>query len=64
LAKIVRCPKCGYAFSLSYSRALMCTGCHLSVMGNCGYAVCPNCGYEFPLSLSQVKERREKVRLA
>ena len=42
----VQCPKCGYAFSVSYSRAFACGGCYLASF-SCEYVKCPNCGYEF-----------------
>jgi DNA-directed RNA polymerase subunit RPC12/RpoP len=43
---IVRCPKCGYRFSVSYSRAFACSGCYMASF-KCDYVKCPNCGYEF-----------------
>lgn len=60
--KIVRCPKCGYEFSPSYSRAVACYNCSLSVLGDCGYLKCPRCGYEFPYkqNLYSIKKNAEK----
>jgi len=46
--RIVRCPKCGFAFDISYGRAFACSGCPSTVQ--CGYAKCPKCGNEFPLT--------------
>ena len=43
---LVRCPKCGYRFSVSYSRAFACSGCYMASF-KCDYVKCPNCGYEF-----------------
>lgn len=43
----LRCPRCGYVFDISYSRAFACAGCPAATLGNCGYARCPRCGYEF-----------------
>ncbi|MCD6444440.1 hypothetical protein J7L70_05510 [Candidatus Bathyarchaeota archaeon] len=50
MARLVKCPRCGRRFSLSYARLTSCSGCRYSVFGECGYVRCPNCGYEFPLS--------------
>ena len=46
--KLVKCPNCGYVFSIYYARAFSCTSCPLSVRG-CNYIKCPNCGHEFPI---------------
>ncbi|MGC9345549.1 MAG: hypothetical protein ACP5ER_01990 [Candidatus Bathyarchaeales archaeon] len=46
--RIIRCPKCGFAFDITYGRALACSGCPSSVQ--CKMAKCPKCGHEFPLS--------------
>ena len=53
----VTCPKCGFTFDTSYSRITACSGCELSVLGDCGYVKCPNCGYEF-----EYDETRRKIR--
>lgn len=45
---VVNCPKCRFAFDITYGRALACSGCPSSVQ--CGMAKCPKCGHEFPLS--------------
>ncbi|MDH7477538.1 MAG: hypothetical protein QHH17_04050 [Candidatus Bathyarchaeota archaeon] len=45
---MVKCPKCGFAFNITYGRAFACSGCPSSVQ--CGMAKCPKCGHEFPLS--------------
>jgi uncharacterized C2H2 Zn-finger protein len=44
---IIRCPKCGFTFDISYGRAFACGGCASVVQ--CGNAKCPKCGQEFPL---------------
>jgi uncharacterized C2H2 Zn-finger protein len=46
--RIIRCPKCGYEFDLSYARTFACGGCPSSAIG-CQYARCPRCGHEWPL---------------
>ncbi|MCC6042590.1 MAG: hypothetical protein LM598_03050 [Candidatus Verstraetearchaeota archaeon] len=46
--RIIRCPKCGYEFDLSYARTFACGGCPSSAIG-CQYARCPMCGHEWPL---------------
>lgn len=43
---LVKCPKCGYTFSITYSRAFACSGCSLASL-SCDYVKCPKCGYEF-----------------
>jgi len=47
--KLVKCPRCGFVFSLTYSRAVSCGGCSLAALGSCGYVRCPRCGHEFPV---------------
>jgi len=42
---IVRCPRCGFEFDVSYSRTFSCAGCPSMV--SCNYVKCPKCGYEF-----------------
>jgi len=44
---IIRCPKCGFTFDISYGRAFACGGCASVVQ--CGMAKCPKCKHEFPL---------------
>lgn len=44
--KIVKCPKCGYEFDISYSRVFTCGSCPRVV--SCEYIKCPKCGHEFP----------------
>jgi len=44
----ITCPKCGFTFDISYSRAVSCMGCPYATFGNCGYIRCPRCGHEFP----------------
>lgn len=44
---IVRCPKCGFTFDVSYGRTFACGGCPSIVQ--CGMAKCPKCKHEFPL---------------
>lgn len=45
--KILVCPKCGFRFDVSYSRAFACRGCPSLV--SCDYVKCPKCDYEFPV---------------
>ncbi|RLE49087.1 MAG: hypothetical protein DRJ31_05870 [Candidatus Methanomethylicota archaeon] len=45
-SKPIKCPVCGYEFSLVYSRAVACAGCQMSVYG-CNLVKCPRCGHEF-----------------
>jgi len=45
---VVECPRCGYRFSISYSRAFACSGCPTAAL-SCSYVKCPNCGHEFQL---------------
>ncbi|MGC8816908.1 MAG: hypothetical protein ACP5PX_03770 [Candidatus Hadarchaeum sp.] len=47
----LKCPKCGFEFSLIYARAVACRGCPESVLG-CEYTRCPRCDNEF--SINQV----------
>ncbi|MCD6458249.1 MAG: hypothetical protein J7K82_05305 [Thermoproteales archaeon] len=43
---LVKCPRCGSVFSISYSRTFACGSCSLAVKG-CHYVKCPYCGNEF-----------------
>jgi len=43
---ILKCPRCGFRFDPSYSRAISCSGCPMATFGDCGYIKCPRCGYE------------------
>lgn len=43
--RIVRCPKCGFVFDITYGRAFACSGCESAV--HCSGAKCPKCGEEF-----------------
>lgn len=43
---LLKCPKCGFKFDITYSRALVCSGCPTATFGNCRYVKCPRCGYE------------------
>ncbi len=48
---ILRCPRCGFRFDVSYARAYACIGCPvLATRPTCDYVKCPRCGYEFPIS--------------
>jgi len=47
--RVLRCPKCGFEFDVSYARATACLSCVISVRG-CQYIKCPRCGYEWLLS--------------
>ncbi len=53
MRKILRCPKCGFIFDISYARATACAGCSLAVLGDCKYVKCPKCGYEFPIKVEK-----------
>lgn len=46
--KRVKCPMCGFEFSLIYARAIACAGCPDAVLG-CELVRCPNCDGEFEL---------------
>jgi len=46
---LVKCPRCGHEFSISYSRAFACSGCYMASF-SCEYVKCPECGYEFTVS--------------
>ncbi|MEM4576611.1 MAG: hypothetical protein QW701_04000 [Candidatus Nezhaarchaeales archaeon] len=46
--KLVRCPKCGYEFDITYARTFACGGCPSAAVG-CKYARCPSCGHEWPI---------------
>ena len=45
--RIIRCPKCGFTFDITYGRTFACSGCPSLV--HCDMAKCPKCGHEFPL---------------
>jgi len=49
--RTLRCPQCGFEFSLIYARAVSCRGCPEAVVG-CEYTRCPKCDHEF--SIDQV----------
>ena len=44
----IRCPECGFGFSLVYARAVACRGCPDACRG-CGKVRCAACDAEFPL---------------
>ncbi len=48
----LRCPRCGFEFSLVYARAIACQGCSEAVRG-CPKVRCAKCDAEFPISVSQ-----------
>ncbi|MEM2102064.1 MAG: hypothetical protein QXM22_00955 [Candidatus Bathyarchaeia archaeon] len=48
---VVRCPKCGFVFDVSYGRAFACKSCPSLV--HCEGIKCPKCGHEFPTSPKQ-----------
>lgn len=57
----LRCPCCGFEFSLVYARAVACQGCSEAVRG-CPKVRCSRCDAEFPLQespdvLNKVQER-------
>ncbi|MEM1662158.1 MAG: hypothetical protein QXP72_00285 [Desulfurococcaceae archaeon] len=43
---LLKCPKCGFRFDITYSRAFSCGGCPYVTFGNCNYVKCPKCGFE------------------
>ena len=45
--RLVRCPKCGFTFDISYGRAFACSGCPSLV--HCNSVKCPKCKSEFPM---------------
>jgi len=57
---IVRCPKCGFTFDVSYGRTFACGGCPSMVQ--CGMAKCPKCEHEFPLPSRYGEAYRKYVR--
>ena len=57
---ILRCPKCGFTFDVSYGRTFACGGC--SSMVQCGMAKCPKCEHEFPLPGQYGEAYRKYVR--
>lgn len=46
--KRVKCPQCGFLFSILYGRAIACQGCRKVAIG-CSYARCIKCDSEFPI---------------
>jgi len=46
--KMIKCPTCGFKFSLIYARATACIGCPDSVLG-CELVRCPSCDKEFEI---------------
>lgn len=44
----VRCPQCGFTFSLTYARTIACRGCPKATQ-NCPKARCAKCDHEFYL---------------
>jgi len=47
--KRIKCPTCGFEFSLLYSRTISCQGCPESILG-CEYVRCPKCEHEFKIT--------------
>jgi len=47
--KKIKCPRCGYEFSLFQSRAIACVGCSRAAL-NCEMARCLRCDLEFPIA--------------
>lgn len=47
--KRIRCPRCGFEFSMVYGRALACQGCRKAATG-CPNARCVKCDFEFPIT--------------
>ncbi len=44
----IKCPRCGFLFSKMHSRAIACSGCSKSVIGDCEFVRCPRCDHEIP----------------
>lgn len=44
----IRCPRCGFEFSLVYARTFACAGCPEAVLG-CEKIRCAKCDFEFLL---------------
>ncbi|MBS7644136.1 hypothetical protein KEJ26_06155 [Candidatus Bathyarchaeota archaeon] len=44
--RLIRCPKCGDEFDISYARTFGCGSCPSLVQ--CAMVKCPTCGHEFP----------------
>ena len=42
----MKCPNCGFIFSLTYARTFACRGCSMSVSG-CPKVRCAKCDHEF-----------------
>ncbi len=42
----VRCPQCGFMFSLTYARTIACRGCPMATK-NCPKVRCAKCDHEF-----------------
>ncbi|WEU39945.1 MAG: hypothetical protein OdinLCB4_005605 [Candidatus Odinarchaeum yellowstonii] len=50
MVSMVKCPKCGFTFNISYGRVFACGSCPSRSLGDCGFCKCPECGYEFPVN--------------
>lgn len=46
IRKSIKCPQCGFEFSLVYARSFACRGCPESV-SNCPKVRCAKCDHEF-----------------
>jgi len=45
---VVKCPRCGRSFDITYARAFSCKSCDvLLLQRSCRYVKCPFCGFEF-----------------
>lgn len=55
--KTIKCPQCGFEFSLVYARSFACRGCPESVSG-CPKVRCAKCDHEFYIDkMSEVKNK-------
>lgn len=61
--KKIKCPYCGFEFSLFQSRAIACKGCRKAAYG-CQLARCLRCDAEFPLEGPLVKDWEKQKLLA
>lgn len=60
----IKCPKCGFVFSLTYARTFACRGCPQAVM-SCPKVRCAKCDLEFPLrEMSEVGDHYRERSLA
>ncbi|MEM1546718.1 MAG: hypothetical protein QXP91_09680 [Candidatus Methanomethylicia archaeon] len=59
--RMVRCPLCGFEFSLLYSRTISCQGCPESILG-CEYVRCPKCEHEFKITSIGITSSKKEAK--